>query len=56
MKYVKADILYDGTGMRKNVYVGFDREITYVGEKKPEGEHVARGVVTPAFVDGHSHI
>lgn len=56
MKYVKADILYDGTGMRKNVYVGFDREITYVGEKKPEGEQVAQGVVTPAFVDGHSHI
>lgn len=56
MKYVKANILYDGIGVRKNVYVGFDKDISYIGEKKPEGEQISEGIVTPAFIDGHSHM
>ena len=56
MKYVKASILYDGSGVRRNVYVGFDNVIRKVTETKPDGDIVAEGVVTPAFIDAHSHI
>ena len=56
MKYVKANVLYDGTGIRRNVYVGFDSKIVSVSESKPDGDIVAEGIVTPAFIDAHSHI
>ncbi|MGP6293530.1 amidohydrolase family protein [Caldiplasma sukawensis] len=57
MKYAKAEILYDGVGSKRNVYIGFENEkITYVGEKKPEGESIGEGIITPAFIDPHSHI
>ncbi len=57
MKFVKADILYDGRGVQKDVFVGFqDSTIKYVGKKKPEGEMIGEGIVTPAFIDPHSHI
>ncbi len=57
MKFVKADMLYDGKGVQKDVFVGFqDSAIKYVGKKKPEGEMIGEGTVTPAFIDPHSHI
>ncbi len=58
MQYVKADLLYDGVGVQRNVYVGFEGDvIRYVGRsKKGGGEVLGEGVVTPAFIDGHSHI
>ena len=57
MKFVKADMLYDGKGVQKDVFVGFqDSAIKYVGKKKPEGEMIGEGIVTPAFIDPHSHI
>lgn len=57
MKYVKADKLYDGVGIQKDVFVGFEgHSIKYVGKQKPEGEMIGEGTVTPAFIDPHSHI
>jgi len=58
MKAVKATLLYDGKGgVKKDVYVVFDREIRGVYKRKPRNaEVIAEGVVTPAFIDGHSHI
>ncbi len=58
MQYVKADLLYDGVGVQRNVYVGFEGDvIRYVGRsKRGGGEVLGEGVVTPAFIDGHSHI
>ena len=47
MRYVKASTLYDGTGSRKNVYIGFDKQIEEITEKKPDGDIIAEGVVTP---------
>lgn len=62
MKIIKANHLYDGISERKDVFIGFDDdEIKYVDGGKPEegGETIAEGkdvVVTPAFIDSHSHI
>lgn len=58
MKAVKATLLYDGLGnVKKNVYIVFDKEIKKITEEKPkDAEIIAEGVVTPAFIDGHSHI
>ncbi len=56
MKVVKATTLYDGESLLKDVYVGFNEKIEYVGKTRPEGEVIGEGTVTPAFVDGHSHI
>ena len=62
MKIIKANHLFDGIGERKDVFIGFDNdEIKYVDGGKPEegGETIAEGkdiVVTPAFIDSHSHI
>jgi imidazolonepropionase-like amidohydrolase len=59
MKAVKATEFYDGTAapVRKHVYVAFEGErIVDVSERRPDCEIIAEGVVTPAFVDGHSHI
>ncbi len=57
MRFFKANMLYDGITSRKDVYVGFEgKEIKYVGPDKPDGENLGEGVVTPAFIDSHSHI
>ncbi|MCL4307595.1 MAG: amidohydrolase family protein [Candidatus Thermoplasmatota archaeon] len=56
MNALKANVLYDGDSVKKNVYVGFSDKIEYVGSEKPDAEIMGEGVVTPAFIDGHSHI
>ena len=57
MKAVKANVLYDGNKKQKNVYVCFEgNTITEVTETKPYGEIIGEGVITPAFIDPHSHI
>jgi imidazolonepropionase-like amidohydrolase len=62
MKLIKANHLFDGISERKDVFIGFDNdEIKYVDGGKPGegGEIIAEGkdvVVTPAFIDSHSHI
>nr|WP_206203820.1 amidohydrolase [Thermococcus sp. 21S9] len=58
VKAVKATLLYDGLGnVQRDVYVVFDKSIMDVTKEKPkDAEVVAEGVVTPAFIDGHSHI
>ena len=59
---IKTNCLLDGINERKDVFIGFDdEEIKYVDSGKPEegGEIIAEGqniVVTPAFIDSHSHI
>ncbi len=57
MKYVKATTLYDGMQSKRDMYIGFEgNAITYVSQNKPEGDIISEGVVTPAFIDPHSHI
>jgi imidazolonepropionase-like amidohydrolase len=60
MKLIKSKLLYDGVEEKKDYFIGFeDEEIKYVGNSKPEqgGEIIAEDVVvTPAFIDSHSHI
>lgn len=56
MKYFKASILYDGISSFRDMYVGFDKKIEYIGKERPEGEFLGEGIVTPGFIDGHSHI
>lgn len=59
MKAVKATLLYDGKASPpvKNVFVKYEgTKITGLSTTKPDCEVVAEGIVTPAFVDGHSHI
>lgn len=59
MNSVKATLLYDGTSRTalKNVYVNYDgARIVSLTRDRPEGELIGEGVVTPAFIDGHSHI
>ncbi|HEY6886049.1 MAG TPA: amidohydrolase family protein [Nitrososphaeraceae archaeon] len=63
MKLIKSKILFDGSGERKNLFIGFEGdEIKHVGISKPQednSEIVAEGediIVTPAFIDSHSHI
>jgi len=55
--------LYDGINERKNVSIGFDKDaIKYINSQTPRednGEVISEGdniVVTPAFIDSHSHI
>ncbi len=61
MKIIKSTLLYDGVDEKHNYYIGFeDSKITYVGLDKPlqnDAELIAEDVVvTPAFIDSHSHI
>ncbi|ALU11605.1 imidazolonepropionase [Ignicoccus islandicus DSM 13165] len=58
MKVLKAKKLYVGDGnVKENVYVAFNgNEIVHVGEEVG-GEYLGEfEVVTPAFIDPHSHI
>src|SRR5919112_703646 len=62
MKLIKANILFDGINERKDVFIGIEKDtIQYVDYDKPkeEAEVIIEGkeiVVTPAFIDSHSHI
>ena len=57
MKYVKASILYDGQTTLHDKYILFDDKITAIEDKKPSNaEFLGEGIVTPAFIDSHSHI
>ena len=61
MKIIKSTTLYDGADEKRNCYVGFEGDkISYVGPEKPlqnDAEIIAEDVVvTPAFIDSHSHI
>lgn len=57
MKYVKGTIAYTGDQVRKDLYVGFEGDsIVYTGHDKPEGEFLGEGIITPSFIDAHSHI
>ena len=61
MKLVRSSVMYDGIGEKTNYYIGFeDDKITYVSLEKPlqnDVELIAEDVVvTPAFIDSHSHI
>jgi imidazolonepropionase-like amidohydrolase len=57
MKAVKANLMYDGKRSQKDVYVSFDGSyITGIADKKPDCEILGEGIVTPAFIDPHSHI
>ncbi len=58
-KAIKAEIMYDGTEKKakKNVYIVFnDSKITAIRKERKDAEVIAEGVVTPAFIDAHSHI
>jgi imidazolonepropionase-like amidohydrolase len=57
MKSIHATVLYTGSGVEKDVFLSFDGErIDDVGPRE-KGEVVGRfDVVTPAFLDAHSHI
>ncbi len=57
MHAYKARILYDGNSVLKDVYVVVENtNIVEVTQIKPECEVVECEVITPAFIDGHSHI
>ncbi len=58
-KAIKAEIMYDGTEKKakKNVYIVFkDSKITAIRKERKNAEVIAEGIVTPAFIDAHSHI
>ncbi len=58
-KAIKAEIMYDGTKKKakKNVYIVFnDSKITAIRKERKNAEVIAEGIVTPAFIDAHSHI
>lgn len=57
MKLIKSQTLFDRRDEKKDVFIGFEGEnIVYVDNNKQEGEIIAEGTVTPAFLDAHSHI
>lgn len=56
MKYVKATTLYNDGKVLNDVYIGFEKNIVSVTKEKPQGELLVDGIVTPAFIDAHSHI
>jgi imidazolonepropionase-like amidohydrolase len=66
MKLIKSKILFDGSEeKRKDHFIGLEKDkIKYVGESKPANEEqddnneiiLEDVVVTPSFIDSHSHI
>jgi imidazolonepropionase-like amidohydrolase len=60
MKVIKSRLLFDGVDEKRDYFIGFENdEIKYVGNSQPKesSEIIAEGaVVTPAFIDSHSHI
>ncbi|MDP2808199.1 MAG: amidohydrolase, partial [bacterium] len=52
---IHATTLYDGQHKRNNVYIAVEGDkITEISSKKTKSD--AEGIVTPAFIDAHSHI
>jgi len=57
-------VLFDRAEEKENILIGFEgQEIKYVESRKPDGDRgteiILEGddiVVTPAFIDSHSHI
>ena len=60
MKVIKSRLLFDGLDEKRDCFIGFENdEIKYVENRQPKesSEIIAEGVVvTPAFIDSHSHI
>jgi imidazolonepropionase-like amidohydrolase len=61
VKIIKSSTLYDGVDEKTDQYIGFENDIiTYVGIEKPSQSNIEiiaeDVVVTPAFIDAHSHI
>ena len=60
MKVIKSRLLFDGLDEKRDCFIGFENdEIKYVENRQPKesNEIIAEGaVVTPAFIDSHSHI
>jgi imidazolonepropionase-like amidohydrolase len=67
MKLIKCNSLFDGIEEKRDYYIGYeDDEIKYVGKNSRPGKEGGRDideiiegnnyVVTPAFIDSHSHI
>ena len=60
MKVIKSRLLFDGIDEKRDCFIGFENdEIKYVENTQPKesNEIIAEGVVvTPAFIDSHSHI
>lgn len=57
MKSVFARQLYTGQTLRENVHINFSVRIVTGISKKARGERIGEyPVVTPSFVDPHSHI
>lgn len=60
MKVIKSRLLFDGIDEKRDCFIGFENdEIKYVENRQPKesSEIIAEGVVvTPAFIDSHSHI
>ncbi len=57
MLVIRAEVLYDGYSVRKNKYIVIDEnKIVDVTDERPDADVAFSGVVTPAFIDGHSHI
>ena len=57
MKCLHGDMVYTGKSVRKNAFLVFDDQgIVGIGDK-PKGEALGScAVLTPAFIDPHSHI
>jgi imidazolonepropionase-like amidohydrolase len=57
MKSIKAEILYTGKSIISNAYLSFEGPLVKEVSSSPHGEVVGKyPVVTPAFIDAHSHI
>lgn len=57
MQSVYGSIIYTGNGVIKNRYVNFDEARIISVTERPEGEVLCKAdVITPAFIDPHSHI
>jgi len=57
MKSVFARHLYTGNALRENVYINYSKRTVTGVSKKARGERIGEyPVVTPAFIDPHSHI
>jgi dihydroorotase-like cyclic amidohydrolase len=54
MKLIKSQKLFNGRNEDRDVFIGFEgNDITYISNSKQDGEIIAEGVVTPAFIDAH---
>lgn len=57
MKSIFGKLIYTGNGVIENSYVAFENNIIKEISKSPIGEVMGKyEVITPAFIDAHSHI